>query len=267
MSISGTFTAVSGLRSFDGRGAQAVIATTFVPGKSAIKTSSSSSSSTSINSASDSSQITDAPPVSVSTATIVAAITPGPNNQAPKTNIAPIVGGAVGGCAVLALLGLAIFILWRRHKRSKFTSVPVAPLNTDDSNDEKALNGQQTPQTGGTATSSWMPTPATTQGTWTPNNGIYSGTVSEMPTPDMLGREWNQSGPRELGTPTSTEAAWARTSPMAQGWNDPVDQTQFQEHGLGVRHQRQSAQPAVAPGGFPASLTPGMGNEHRAELA
>lgn len=116
-----------------------------------------------------------------------------------------------------------------------------------------------------------MPTPATTQGTWTPNtahgvDGTYSGTVSEMPTPDLLGREWNvnqQQAPVEMGTPTPTVAVWGARQdslPRAQNWNGPVDPHKFDGQGLGMGQQATAV-------GLPLSLKPGKPTEHRAELA
>ena len=256
-------------RTFDGKGAKAVVATTFDPYKSSnSETSSTESSSSSSTSASDSSTITAGPSVSVTTTTVIPEPTSDTATGEPKTNMAPIIGGAVGGDVALDLLGLAFF-LWRHHKRNSVNTFTAVPFVNSSSSSEKGPdgNGQRTPL------SQWMPTPASTQGTWTPNdptaggpNGTYSGTVSEMPTPDLLGRDWNHNpqGAAEMGTPTPTVKAWGggqTEAPVAQNWNGPVDPHIFDPYGAPQQH------PAVAPGGLPVSLTPGRKDTERAELA
>lgn len=88
-----------------------------------------------------------------------------------------------------------------------------------------------------------------------------------------------------MSSTLTAAVAWGNgsLSHKAQGWVDQKQAQQFQDgvggqqqmhpaHG-GQQQQLHPGQPmplnmnAVAPGGFPASLTPGMGAEHRAELA
>lgn len=98
----------------------------------------------------------------------------------------------------------------------------------------------------------------------------------------MLGRDWNHSSqqipeePQEMSFTPAAAVAWGNgsLSHKAQGWVDQEQTLQFQGGGgVGGQQQLHPGQPiplnmnAVAPGGFPASLTPGMSNEHRAELA
>lgn len=288
-------------RSFDGRNAEVETATTFVPGKTASKSlASSTSTSATANSTESLTTITNGPSVIVSTATMVVTPTDAPAANEEKTNMAPIIGGAVGGVAALALIGLAIFLLIRRRKRSKVSAPTVLP-NFDDSptsttSEKNALDNNNPPGSGKTLGSNWQPTPATIQGIWTSNanNDGYSGAPSEMPTPDMLGRDWTQQtpqqtpeGPHEMSSTSNAAVAWGNgsLSHKAQGWVDQKQTVQFQ--GMGAvggqqqiqpaigdqQHQLHPGQPmplnmnAVAPGGFPPSLTPGMGDGHRAELA
>lgn len=277
MTINGKMKVSGNVRIFDGKGAQVVLATTFDPATTSSFESSSSTSTT----GTDFSTITIALSRSISTATVLAAPTSDFADPSPqKANISPIIGGAYGGIAALALLGLAIF-LYRRHKRSSVSVFTSLPLGTSSSSSKKSPNSNGNGQAT-TPGSQWMPPPATVQGTWPASttdanvNGVdatYSGTVSEMPTPDMPVREWNvtpqqQQGPVEMGTPSPTAAVWGAGAqararqdslplPRAQNWSEPVDPDKFD----GLGHA------AVAPGGLPLSLTAGRGSEQRAELA
>lgn len=302
ITIAGGMKVNKNMRSFDGRNAEVKTATTFVPGKTELKLSvSSTSTSATVSSTESLTTITNGPSVIVSTATMVVTPTNAEAAAEEKTSMAPIIGGIVGGFAALALIGLAIFLHIRRHKRSRVTAPTVLPNFGDSptslSSEKNTLDSNNPPISGKTPESNWQPTPATIQGTWTQNNTTihdgYSSAPSEMPTPDMLGRDWTQQTPQqapenahEMSSTLAAAVTWGNGSlpHKMQGWDNQKEAQQLQG-GLGGQQQMHSAHEgqqqqqfypgkptplnmnAFASDGFPASLRPGRGAEHRAELA
>ncbi|PSR81205.1 hypothetical protein BD289DRAFT_44815 [Coniella lustricola] len=68
---------------------------------------------------------------SKSTSTCTTASSQGSSSSKSSTPIGAIVGGAVGGAAVLALIGLGIFFIYRKTKKTSPTVGPGSGMNSD----------------------------------------------------------------------------------------------------------------------------------------